>query len=881
MFRKKSLNLSRSILKFFTEQGFSFIRENSKLLAQSIITVLSIAFAIWFINNERNELAEVRHVLDTAQWQLVLLGIALTIVYIVLQGLMYVASFASIRHRIPLWSAIILFLKRNLISVFLPAGGVSSLAFFTGEIEEKGISKSQINFASTVYGFVGIFSVVLVAIPVFIYAMVLGNLGESEWMALSSVILLILLFYLIYRSILKRGLIFNWIIKLFPSFEVLLEDVQNNRIERKQFLITLLYSVFIEFAGIAHLYVAMMALNFEPSLFAAFLGYIVSVIFLIVSPFLRGLGAIEVSMAFILVRLGFTSVNAIAITLLYRFFEFWLPLLAGVVSFGIKINKLLMRVVPAILLFALGIINIISVLTPAISERVHWLRHFLPIDAIIVSNYFVLVLGLFLLVTASFMLKGLKIAWWFALFLSIVSLIGNLTKAADYEEALVALLVILGLILTRKDYYVQNNPRLRSVGIQTAVLSMLAVMVYSVVGFYYLDQRHFNIDFSFWQSVKYSLQNYFLIGSNDLVPVDHFAKKFLLSINFSGFLSLGFLVYTLIRPYIFKDEPTPEELERHRRMIDEYGNSCLDYFKTYSDKMIFEAEGVNAFISYRTAGNFAVVLENPVAENEEQMKQCIRLFDRFCYETGLKSFYYRVPENSLHLYKSMKKKIMFIGQEGVVDLNSFSLEGGAKKSIRNAISKVKDRGYKTHIHTPPIKDGLLQKIKAVSDEWLEETDRSEILFSQGMFVWEELKQQTLITVENAEEKIVAFLNIIPDYVKGEGTYDLLRKTTDAPNGVMDFILVELFNYLKSQNYSTVNLGFAPMSGLNDPHSFTEKSMKFAYEKIRGFAQYKGLREYKEKFVTDWYNKYLVYEHDFDLLQIPGALTRVIKVRAEL
>lgn len=876
MFRKKVLILFAPVFSFFKERSLSFLRENSKLLAQSILTILSIAFGIWFINNERNEVAEVRQVLNAAQWELVLLGIGLTLLYIVLQGLMYVASFASIKHRIPLWSAIILFLKRNLISVFLPAGGVSSLAFFTGEIEEKGISKSQINFASTVYGFVGIFSVVLVAIPIFIYAMFSGNLGSGEWLALFSVILLIILFYFIYNSILKRGLIFQWIIRLFPSFEVLLEDIQNNRIERKQFLITLLYSVIIEFTGIAHLYVAMMALHYEPSLFAAFLGYIVSVVFLIVSPFLRGLGAIELSMVFILVRLGFSNVEAIATTLLYRFFEFWLPLLAGVVSFVIKINKLLMRVVPAILLFALGIVNIISVLTPAISERVHWLRDFLPVDAIIVSNYFVLVLGLFLLVTASFMLKGLKIAWWFALFLSAVSLIGNLTKAADYEEAIVALLVIIGLVLTRKDYYVQNNPRLRSVGIQTAILSILAVMVYSVVGFYYLDQRHFNIDFNFWQSVKYSLQNYFLVGSNDLVPVDRFAKKFLLSINVSGFLSLAFLTYTLIRPYFFRDTPTSEELERPKKLIREFGNSCLDYFKTYNDKMIFEPEGINAFISYRTAGNFAVVLEDPVAENEEQMRECIRLFDRFCYETGFKSFYYRVPESSLSIYKSLKKKVMFIGQEGVVDLNQFSLEGGARKSIRNAISKVKDRGYKTQIHTPPIKDGLLQKIKSVSDEWLEETDRSEIVFSQGMFIWAELKQLTLITVENNEEKIVAFLNIIPDLVNGEGTYDLIRKTTDAPNGVMDFILIELFNYLKSQNYSTCNLGFAPMSGLDDPHTFSEKSMKFAYEKIRGFAQYKGLREYKEKFVTDWYNKYLIYEHDFDLLQIPTALIKVIK-----
>jgi phosphatidylglycerol lysyltransferase len=67
-----------------------------------------------------------------------------------------------------------------------------------------------------------------------------------------------------------------------------------------------------------------------------------------------------------------------------------------------------------------------------------------------------------------------------------------------------------------------------------------------------------------------------------------------------------------------------------------------------------------------------------------------------------------------------------------------------------------------------------------------------------------------------------------------------------------------------------------MSGVNDPHNFPERSMKFAYEKIRSFAAYKGLREYKEKFKPSWNDKYLIYSNDYDLVQIPGALAKVIK-----
>jgi len=68
-----------------------------------------------------------------------------------------------------------------------------------------------------------------------------------------------------------------------------------------------------------------------------------------------------------------------------------------------------------------------------------------------------------------------------------------------------------------------------------------------------------------------------------------------------------------------------------------------------------------------------------------------------------------------------------------------------------------------------------------------------------------------------------------------------------------------------------------MSGLNDPHTFPEKSMKFAYEKIRSFSNYKGLRDFKEKYSPNWHNKYLIYDNDYDLLQVPRVLSKIIKL----
>jgi len=852
-----------------------FIRENAKMISSYVFTLFFVGVAIWFVKHEGAELNQVGPLLATASPIWLLLGITISIAYVFVHGLMYRSAFASIASRISVLDGTVLYLKRNFVSVFLPAGGVSSLAFFSGDIEKKGVSKSQINFASSIYGFIGILSVVMIAIPVFIYGIIEGSIGNGEWFGLLAVVLLIGTLFGIYNSVIKKGKIYLLMLKYIPVIEVYAAEFRESRIERKHFLTTLGYSFLIEVIGIVHIYIAMLTLHLNPSWMIAIVSYIVAVIFLIISPFLRGLGAVEASMSFILIKLGYPPAFAVSITLIFRLMEFWTPMALGGLAFLVKVNRLLMRIIPALLMLCLGVINIISVLTPAIRERLVFLEDFLPLEAITASNYFVLVAGLFLLVTAAFMLKGLKMAWYFAVALCLLSLVGHLTKAIDYEEALFSVLVLTILFSSKKQYYIKHNSKLRSFGIQTTLLSVIAVFVYGCLGFYYLDSRHFNIDFNWLQSIKYTFQNFLMVGNADLVPNDAFARGFLYSINISGLLSLSFLVYTLIRPFVSSSQTTEEELENVNALLIKYGDSSLDYFKAYNDKLVYQDEAIEGMIAYRIAGNFAVALEGPLSSPDDKAA-LIKSFDKFCYESGMKSIYYRISQERMESYISLGKKKLFLGQEGVVDLKTFSLEGGSRKSIRNALKKVSDQGFVTKIYKSPVSDGIMQKLKSVSDDWLRDTGREEIVFSQGTFIWEELKQQTIITVENSEEKIVAFLNVIPSYVNGESTYDLIRKTDDAPNGVIDFIMVALFTYAKAEGFSSLNLGFAPLSGLITPHNFPERSIKFAYEKIRSFSHYKGLRAAKEKFSPVWYNKYLIYDHDYDLLQIPNVLSKVIK-----
>lgn len=855
-------------MKIFLRSRNYFIKE--------ILAFLFLLLAIYFFRKQKDELVQAVDLVQQAVPSYVFLGIVFTGIYILCQGMMYVYSFRAVHSKISIGAGVKLFLKRNLVSVFLPGGGITSLAFFTSDIENQGISKARIGFASYIYGLIGIASLVVLAIPVLLYLGLERGTNLDTWYALGALMVLVCILIYATYSFLKRGWVFRRLVSISPQFSNVLEEIQEGHFSSSAVIYSLFWSFAIEACGILHVYIAMLAIGIEPGWEQCIAAYTIATLFFAISPFLRGLGAVEVSMVVALRTYGIQAVDAISITVLFRVFEFWLPLVAGIASFGSAKGNILLRILPAALLAFLGILNIISVLTPPLAERIHLLANFLPMGAIYFSNSAILVVGVLLLICAAFLIRGFRNAWRLALILCVLSLIGNMLKAIDYEEAIVAFVAITVLVITRRSYRLKSDPKIVSFSIQSSLIILFSVLVYGIVGFYFLDKRDFGVDFSFYQSLGSTLRSFVLLEPEP-VPITRFAKSFVLSINLLGVISLGLLLYAFIRPYIFQAPRLEEEQQKAKALVQRYGSSADDYFKGYFDKIFYFGLAVDGFIAYKISSGFALILGEPICPADPASKLLIlREFEKFCLTNGLKTSYYKVDSLSLPIFYELGKKSLPIGQEAIVDLLEFKLEGKDRKSLRNALNALEKKGFQTVVYQGPIKDGLLQKLKHVSDEWLDMMNRKEILFSSGMFDWEELKNQDIITIENEDEKVVAFLNIIPDFAKGEGTYDLIRKTKDAPGGVMDALIVRLISLLKERGMVRLNMGMASMSGIERPKDVPEWAIKFAYERLRFFKHYHGIYEFKNKFNPQWSTKYLVYENHYDLTSIPKALNKVMR-----
>ncbi|MDH6252379.1 phosphatidylglycerol lysyltransferase [Chryseobacterium sp. H1D6B] len=842
---------------------------------KEILAVIVLLLAFVFFRSERHELSSIGPQLKDSKPGWILAGVLLALIYILLQGLMYVTSFRSTQLNVKLFDAVSLFLKRNFLSVFLPAGGVSSLAYLPKNIRILGYRSSKIHQASAIYGFVGFLTVLIVGVPLIIYAVSVNKAFDNIWVGIVSLSILVLVLYSIYISFQKKNFAYRFAKRKFPKIISSADEIFSNEIDQKYFWYTVTVSLVIEFCGVFHLLIAMYAFGVEPSFSAAAISYVISVLLMIVSPFLRGLGAVEFSLTYILSNFGYHHTDGLGITLLYRFFEFWLPLILGIVAFLWSGRKLFARLLPVLMIFFLGIINILSVITPALTDRLNIVKSYLSVDFIHLSKMFTLIAGVLLLVTSANLFKGTKRAWYFAIILSITSIIFNVTKALDYEEALFALFSLALLIYSRKEYTFKTSRVSLQRGFSWFIGIFITIFIFNYLTFYFIDQSHFGIDFTKKEAFYYTLHTFLLFKDPGLIPHTGFARDFQKLNYILGAVSWLVLIFSFYKTNSSIDKKDVEDHNDAEDLVGEYGASSLDYFKLTWDKLFFFSEDREGFLSYRIANGFAMVLEDPVCAERDKIN-LIKEFEKHCRNNGLKTSYYRVGESGLVYFLPFRKQKLFIGQDAILDTEKFSLTGKDKKSIRNGINALDKSGYVTEIKYTPQNEETLDKIQQVSDEWLKEFDKKEIVFAEGMFERETVKDQDLITIFDNEGNCVAFLNIIPHCAPDECSYDMIRKTENAPNGSIDVLIVKLVEYAKSKDLKFINMGMTPMAGIEQPENTAEEILKFAYQRVGSFKHYHTLRDFKEKYADIWENKYLLYTNDLDLLQIPSALNKVMK-----
>jgi phosphatidylglycerol lysyltransferase len=522
-----------------------------------------------------------------------------------------------------------------------------------------------------------------------------------------------------------------------------------------------------------------------------------------------------------------------------------------------RMTELLAPRVLALFTFLAGVVLLFSGATPAAAGRLALLGRILPLGIVEASHFIGSLVGAALLLLSQGLARRLDAAYHLAVTAIVVGIAASLMKGADYEEAIVlaAVLAILWRARPAFDRRAAFFDTTFSTGWAVAVAGAMAASVW--LGTFAFKHVEFSSEL-WWQFELHGEASRFLRGS----------------VGAAVFLLL-FALAKLIAPAPHEAvEPSEEDLADASSII-ETQTSTFPFLVFLRDKTVLFDDDRKGFVMFGVQGRTWVALGDPVGP-PGRIADLIRIFLERCDDFGGVPVFYEVRKDLLHKYADFGMTFVKLGEEARVDLTSFTLEGGRSRKYRQVLRGLEHHGATFRLACRTDVPQLVDRLRAVSDDWLAAKAGGEKGFSLGFFDAEYLARFPVAIVERGGS-IVAFANVWPGPGQVELSVDLMRYAHDAPPEVMEGLLLHMMLWGRAQGYHWFSLGMAPLSGFErSPIApLWTRLGTFLYEHGEALYRFQGLRAYKEKFHPQWEPRYLVYPGGFRLPHILADVSALV------
>ncbi len=499
--------------------------------------------------------------------------------------------------------------------------------------------------------------------------------------------------------------------------------------------------------------------------------------------------------------------------------------------------------------FLSGAILLFSGATPSAVTRLSVVARVFPIGVIEVSHFVGSVVGAALLVLSHGLARRLDAAYLLALTGVIVGIVASLLKGMRYEAALALTLVLLVFWHARSSF--DRRAAFFDARFSARWLAAIAGVLGASVWIGFFAFRH----------VEYSNELWWQFG------LDAQASQFLRgSIGAAVLLLLAALARLLAAATHQVVAPTEDDLDAVSAIIarQPWTFPSLAFLR---DKAVLFDEERQGFVMYGVQGRTWVALGDPVGPADRK-SDLIRGFLEKCDDFDGVPVFYEVRQEDLDQYTDFGMAFVKVGEEARVDLTAFTLAGGHWTKQRQNLRRLERCGVTFRVIPREGTAAMMDRLRAVSDEWLAAKAGGEKGFSLGSFSPDYLSRFDIAVMERDGE-IIAFANLWTGSQRLELATDLIRHTRTAPPETMEVLLIHVMAWGKTHGYRWFSLGVAPLAGLEPSPvaPFWVRVGSFLYAHGEAFYRFRGLRAFKQKFRPRWEPRYLVYPGGLGLPRI--------------
>jgi lysyl-tRNA synthetase, class II len=533
-----------------------------------------------------------------------------------------------------------------------------------------------------------------------------------------------------------------------------------------------------------------------------------------------------------------------------------------------RIRQRTARWTPALAAIAaalVGLINVASALTPNIRWRGRLLLEIEPVEAVRLFHAFALPAGAALLLVSPYLLKRRRRAWQTAIWLMVALGLLDLLKGLDVEETVLTWATAAMLCASATEFRVEHNAlTLRSSVWRVPLLGAFGLSLAAFAAWVSEGHPTFSAvmretgDLLAWQAGPLRFEHH-AIGHHAFAWVP-------LGVHLVEIGTLLAMAYVVFRPLAAPASlPGPGARRAAAALVRAHGWDTLSFFKLRSDEHYFFSADRSAFVGYRVENGVLLLSGDPVGP-DDALEALLADLKAFAHTRGLKLAALGASERLLPLWERLGLRTMYLGDEAIIEVGEFSLEGRAIRKVRQSVSRLRKAGFVAELHRV---SELGPEVAAEVEDVLERGREGapERGFSMAMdSVHGDHDQDTLVVLARDEHRAVrGVLHFVPCYGRSAMSLSFMRRDPSTPNGLTEFMVVSAVELLRERGVDEMSLNFAAFARwIHSPERPAERAFGKLLALGNRFFQIESLYRFNAKFFPRWQPRYLVYEGAFGL-----------------
>ncbi len=511
----------------------------------------------------------------------------------------------------------------------------------------------------------------------------------------------------------------------------------------------------------------------------------------------------------------------------------------------------------------IGLINVASTLTPNIRWRGHLLLDFEPVEAMRLFHAFALPVGAALLLVAPYLLKRRRRAWRAAVGLMLVLGALDLLKGLDFEETAITWLTAAALIPVREAFRVQHDRitarsamwRVPLIGV--GGVGLAALVAWATEGHPSLGRLARETgDLLIWREVGP------LNFHRHLLQFHHHHFAWVpLGVHLVEIGTILAMTYVAFRPLRApRALPGPGARQAAADLVRAHGSDTLSFFKLRADKQYLFSADRSAFVGYRIEAGVLLLSGDPVG-TPAALPQLLADVREFAAARGLKLSAVGASERVRVLYEELGLRTIYLGDEAIVDLQRFSLEGRPIRKVRQSVSRLTKAGFTAEAHAVAALDaGTAEEVEGVLERGREGAPERGFSMAMDTFTGEHDDETVVILGRDGNDAIRGVLHFVPCYGRAAMSLSFMRRDPQTPNGLTEFLVVKAIELLRERGVDEISLNFAAFAKwMHTPERRFERVLGKLIALGNPFFQIESLYRFNAKFFPRWEPRYLVYE----------------------